>query len=173
MTITFTPDSFYDINKSVVICGADMPEGPIRPVLEEIDDFARGLAVPGLSTRVEEVISGGMLAGKTANLCHVLEIEFKTYTMQMLTSAHRMGHVISLFSYESFSPKPWRRGFDPGGGPLVDVILGHLKHQEDAEFFMTMDQVFDFVHNHAVEMIQNCSNAHWHATSARRGQLVA
>ena len=68
-------------------------------------------------------------------------------------------------------PRCGGHGFEPGGERLVDVILGSLKHQEDAEFFMTIDQVFDFVHNHAVEMVQTCSNATWHATSARRGQL--
>ncbi|GAB6052715.1 hypothetical protein JCM17960_15350 [Magnetospira thiophila] len=173
MTIIFNPEEFYDINKSVVICGADLAPGPVRPVLDEIDNFAKGLAIPNLSTRVEEVISGGRLHGKTANLCHVLEITFKGYTMRMLTSAHRMGHVVSLFSYESIYPRSWRQGFDPGGAQMIDVILSNFKHQEDAEFFMTMDQVFDFVHNHALEMIQSCSNATWHATSARRGRVAA
>ncbi|MBF0247491.1 MAG: hypothetical protein HQL36_05400 [Alphaproteobacteria bacterium] len=135
--------------------------------------FVPGLEIPGLSYRVEDVVSGGLFDRKSSNRCLVLEIAFNQHTMRMLTSVSVMGKAVSIFSYESFSPTPSSLDLENGSNTIVEAIAASLSHMEDVEFFLTMDQVFNFVHDSGVELIRNCSLSTVHVTSVRMGRLLA
>ncbi len=171
MTITFDPDEFYDINKSVIICGTAPPEEPIDYLMYEMRAFANSLEIPNLKNTIDTVVSGNFWTEKSVITCHILELEFNDYLMRMLTSATMVGKVVSLFSYESFYPAPSGLDLDNGGAPIADAIAGSLKRQEDVELFLTMDQVFDFVHDHGVEVIRQCSQSKVHITSVPMGRV--
>lgn len=172
MTIIFNPKEYYNINKSVVICGSMPPEEPIGRIMDELTAFAASLDIHALKNTTEDILSGGLFHKKTNTRCHVLEIKFGGYTMRMLTSATIIGKIVSIYSYESFFPRPVSLELDYAGGPMVDAIAASLKRLEDVEFFFTMDKVFDFVHDHAVEMIRHCSLSTVHTTTVPLGRVA-
>ena len=171
MSITFDPQEYYDINKSVIICGGKPPEDPIDLIMLEMSAFAKSLEIEDLKIDVQDVVSGGMFHKKSHTKCHIVEIEHNDHTMRMLTSATIIGKVVSIYSYESCTPLPGSLELDYAGGPMVDAITSSLKRLEDVEFFLTMDQIFDFIHDHAVEFIRNCSLSSVHTTSVPMGRV--
>lgn len=152
MTQKFDIHEIYDVNKTVLICRPDVGPEIVQQAFDAIHDYAQSLQVQGLNAFFDEVVSGTMF-NKTSTRCHFIDIEYGDYQMRLVSSVKRVGRVLSIFSYERFLPHPIAQDYGYGDDHIVDIILHSLKRLDDAEFFMTVDQLFDMIHQKAVDTV--------------------
>ncbi len=150
MTQKFDTHEIYDVNKTVLVCRPEVGAEIVDTTFEAMHDYAMSLEVAGLESFFDEVVSGSMFS-KTSTRCHFIDVTYGDYSMRMVTSVKKVGRVMSIFSYERFRPHPIAQDLGVGDRQIVDLVLGSLKRLDDAEFFMTIDRVFDFIHQRGVE----------------------
>ncbi len=150
MTQKFDIHEIYDVNKTVLVCRPDVGAEVVENTFAAMHEYAESLQMAGLETFFDEVVSGSMFS-KTSTRCHFVDVTYGDYSMRMVTSVKKVGRVMSIFSYERFRPHPIAQDYGIGDRQIVDLVLGSLRRLDDAEFFMTVDRVFDFVHQRGVE----------------------
>ena len=154
MTKKFDTAEIYDVNKTVLVCRPEVGPEIVQQTFDAIHDYALSLEIAGMTVYFDEVVSGTMFS-KTSTRCHFVDVTYGEYRMRLVTSVKKVGRVLSIFSYERFHPHPLAQDYGCGDDHIVDLILHSLKRLDDAEFFMTVDTVFDLIHQKAVDTVSS------------------